>query len=63
MQKCANGRHRQNHLVNGRRVDAKKFLRVGFGRGLAVQTLVEVDKRQIARDRGMLATVTAEEIQ
>ena len=38
---------RQHHLVNRRRADAKKFLHVGFGRRLAVQTHVEVDKRQI----------------
>jgi transposase len=38
---------RQHHLVNRRRADAKKFLHVGFGRGLAVETRVEVDKRQI----------------
>ena len=33
--------------MNRRRADAKKLLHVGFGRGLAVQTRVEVDKRQI----------------
>ena len=33
--------------MNRRRADAKKFLHVGFGRGLAVETRVEVDKRQI----------------
>ena len=38
---------RQHHLVDRRRADAKKFLHVGFGRRLAVQTRVEVDKRQI----------------
>ena len=38
---------RQHHLVNRRWADAKKFLHVGFGRRLAVQTRVEVDKRQI----------------
>ena len=38
---------RQHHLVNRRRADAKKFLHVCFGRRLAVQTRVEVDKRQI----------------
>jgi hypothetical protein len=38
---------RQHHLVNRRRADAKKLLHVGFGRGLAVQTRVEVDKSQI----------------
>ena len=38
---------RQHHLVNRRRVDAKIFLYVGFGRGPAMQPGVEVDKRQI----------------
>ena len=38
---------RQHHLVNRRRADAKIFLHVGFGRRSAVQTRVEVDKRQI----------------
>ena len=44
---CDRPPERQHHLVNRGRADAKKFLHVGFGRGLAVQTRVEVDKRQI----------------
>jgi transposase len=36
-----------DHLVNGRRADAKVLLHVGFGRRPAVQARVEVDEGQI----------------
>ena len=42
---CSFERH--HHLVNRGRADAKILLHVGFGRWLAVQPGVEVDKRQI----------------
>jgi hypothetical protein len=38
---------REHHLVNRRRADAKVLLHVGFRRGSAMQTRIEVDKGQV----------------
>jgi hypothetical protein len=38
---------REHHLVNRRWADAKVFLHIGFRRGSAVQTRIEVDKGQV----------------